>query len=285
MIQYISMLLKLHPNANIELNHHMSMHVPPFMQLYRPAKLWWCFLYEWLIGQIQHLLSNHKIGQMESTLLLPFLKATKLWQWLSNTQSPPIFQEIKVVFDKIYKSTHSYDDSCGGDSTQTLDISTLKSIPHDLKAMLNVSQRKIYLRAHIKIQDIFYTCSETHLGNSLVHFYLNGDQHKSCVLGQIKYIHSTNGVHYALAIQWQIPLPDNQLDSFTQYLHFLARTYSSTHSLLLEHIDLDWIFCHYTCCDLSPDHSVVLSLSWVCPPIAQQLLFTYSMIGMMSNVC
>ena len=97
------------------------------------------FLYEWLIGQIQCLLSNHKIGQMESTLLLSFLKATKLRQWLSNPQSPPIFQEIKVVFDKIYKSTHSYDNPRDGDSTQSLDISTLKSIPHDLKAMLNVS--------------------------------------------------------------------------------------------------------------------------------------------------
>ena len=138
-------------------------------------KLWWCFPYEQLISQIQHLLSNHKIGQMESTLLLSFLKAAKLWRWLSNPQSPPIFQEIKVVFDKIYKSTHSYDDPRDDDSTQSLDISTLKSIPHDLKAMLNVSQSKIYLRAHIKIQGIFYTCSETHLGNSLVHFYPNGD--------------------------------------------------------------------------------------------------------------
>ena len=96
-------------------------------------KLWWCFLYKQLISQIQCLLSNHKIGQMESTLLLSFLKATKLQQWLSNPQSPPIFQEIKVVFDKIYKSTHLYDDSHDDDSTQTMDISTPKSIPHDLK--------------------------------------------------------------------------------------------------------------------------------------------------------
>ena len=146
---------------------------------------------------------------MESTLLLSFLKAAKLQRWLSNPQSPPIFKEIKVVFDKIYKSTHSYNDPRDDDSTQSLDISTPKSIPHDLKAMLNVSQSKIYLRACIKIQGIFYTCSETHLGNSLVHFYPNGDQCKSCVLGRIKYIHSTDRVHYALAIQQQIPLPDD----------------------------------------------------------------------------
>ena len=120
---------------------------------------------------------------------------------------------------------------------KTLEISTPKSIPHNLKAMLNVSQSKIYLRAHIKMQGIFYTCLETHLGNSLVHFYPNGDWRKSCILGQIKYIHSTDGVHYALAIQRQIPLPDDQLDPFTWYLHFPTKTYASTHSLLLEHVD------------------------------------------------
>ena len=32
MIQYISMLPKFHPNANIKPNHHMSMHVPLSMR-------------------------------------------------------------------------------------------------------------------------------------------------------------------------------------------------------------------------------------------------------------
>ena len=244
MIQYISMLPKFHPNANIKPNHHMSMHVPLFMRLYGPTRSWWCFPYERLIGQIQHLLSNHKIGQMESTLLISFLKASRLRRWLSNPQSPPIFQEIKTVFNKIYKSTHSYDDPHNDDPThQALDISTPKTILHNLKAMLNVSQTKIYLRAHIKIQGICYTCLETHVGNSLVHFYPNGDRGKSCIPGRIKYIHSTNGVHYALAIQRQIPLPDDRLDPFAQYLHFPTKTYSSKHSSL-ELVDLDWIFCH-----------------------------------------
>ena len=221
---------------------------------------------------------------MESTLLISFLKASRLWQWLSNLQSPPIFQEIKTVFNKIYKSIHLYDNPRNDDPThQALDISTPKTIPQDLKAMLNVSQSKIYLRTHIKIQGICYTCSETHVGNSLVHFYPNGDQGKSCIPGWIKYIYSTDGVHYALAIQWQIPLPDNRLDPFAQYLHSPTKTYSSKHSLL-EHVDLDWIFCHYTCWDLSPDYSVVLSLSlrYVLQLLNNLQFYLLSTIGMMS---
>lgn len=272
MTQYISDLPRLHPNANLKPNHHMSMHVPLFMRLFGPARSWWCFPYERLIGQMQRLLSNHKMGQMESTLLLSFLKATKLRRWLSNPQSPPIFQEIKAVFDKIYASTPSYDDPRNDHPSDqaNLDVSTSQSIPDDLKATLNVSQSRIFLRARIKLQGIFYTRSETHLGNSLIHFYPNGDRRAPCVPGRIKYIHSIDGTHYTLAIQRQIPLPNNRLDPFAQYLHFPAKTYSCKYSSSLEHVDLNWIFCHYARWDFSPDHSVVLSLSRVCPSIDHQ---------------
>ena len=95
MTQYISTLPNLHPNAHLKPNHHMSMHVPLFLQLYGPVRSWWCFPYKWLIGQIQRLLSNYKTGQMESTLLHSFLKAMKLWYWLSDPQSPPISKKSK----------------------------------------------------------------------------------------------------------------------------------------------------------------------------------------------
>ena len=107
MIEYISTLLNLYHNTHLKPNHHMLMHVPLFLQLYGPTRSWWCFPYKWLIGQIQWLLSNHKTGQMESTLLHSFLKATRLQCWLSDPQSLPIFKEIKMTFNKymIYTMT------------------------------------------------------------------------------------------------------------------------------------------------------------------------------------
>ena len=185
MTRYISNLPKLHPNANLKPNHHMSMHVPLFLQLFGPARLWWCFPYERLIGQIQHLLSNHKIGQMESILLLSFLKATKLWHWLSDPQSPSIFKEIKLVFDNIHKSNNSYDNPHHDSSTNQvdLDVSTPQSILDDLKNMQIINKNKVFIRAHIKLQGISYTRSQTHLGNSLVHFHPDGDRSKPLVPG------------------------------------------------------------------------------------------------------
>ena len=260
MAQYISILPKLHPNASLKPNHHMSMHVPLFLRLYGPARGWWCFPYERLIGQIQRMLSNHKVGQMESTLLHSFLKAANLRRWLSNPQSPSIFREIKNVFDEIHLGSNSYNDP---HADPDLDISTPRSVPKDLQEMLSISDTKVYIRARIKLQGIFYASSDTHLGNSLIHFYPNGDRSRPPIPGRINYIYSIDGISYAFALQRQISLPHDALDPFAQYPYFPASMYSSKYSPSLECVDFDSIFCHYARWDVSPDRSVVLSLSRV----------------------
>jgi hypothetical protein len=63
MIEYLNQLPLLHPEATFKPNHHMLMHLPFFFQLFGPARCWWTFPFERLIGQIQRLLSNHKMGE------------------------------------------------------------------------------------------------------------------------------------------------------------------------------------------------------------------------------
>ena len=60
--QYLRELVEIHPNVHILPNHHMAMHLPHFFHLFGPVRSWWCFPFERLIGQIQRLLSNHKLG-------------------------------------------------------------------------------------------------------------------------------------------------------------------------------------------------------------------------------
>jgi hypothetical protein len=64
MVQYLSDLKTLYPGINPRPNHHMSMHLPLFFALFGPVRSWWCFPFERLIGQIQRLLSNHKLGEI-----------------------------------------------------------------------------------------------------------------------------------------------------------------------------------------------------------------------------
>jgi hypothetical protein len=63
MAQYLKDLIIIHPQTSYRPNHHMSMHLPHFLRLFGPVRSWWCFPFERLIGQIQRLLSNHKIGE------------------------------------------------------------------------------------------------------------------------------------------------------------------------------------------------------------------------------
>ena len=60
--QYLKELVDIHPDASHLPNHHMAMHLPHFFHLFGPVRSWWCFPFERLIGQIQRLLSNHKLG-------------------------------------------------------------------------------------------------------------------------------------------------------------------------------------------------------------------------------
>jgi len=133
------------------------------------------------------------------------------------------------VFDKIYKSTHSYDNPRNDDPTHqaNLDVSTPKSIPHNLKATLNISQSKIYLRARIKLQGIFYTRSETQpwaIQSCPIFIWTDESygnaSHCATVIDRVRW-------HYALAIQRHMLNPIRyqkwfSYSQFTRYALWLA---------------------------------------------------------------
>ena len=64
MTQYLKDLQVIHPHASFVPYYHMALHLPHFFRLFGPARSWWCFPYERLIGQIQRILSNHKTGEL-----------------------------------------------------------------------------------------------------------------------------------------------------------------------------------------------------------------------------
>ena len=197
---------------------------------------------------------------MELTLLHSFLKASKLKWWLAWAGCPQIFWEIKELFDWIYAPK-----TCDSDKN-TVDVSEVhpqtRSVPSDLKSIVNAKGDKISLQARLWQNGIMYSVESTHAGNSQIYFYPNGDLHAPPVTGSIQYIYNAgNGPH--LTVYRQQELPNHIFDPFSRYPHFLVKLHSSCLSTTLEQVDPVWIYCHYAWWVMDENHAVILKLAQV----------------------
>jgi hypothetical protein len=68
MVQYISNLRDIHPEAPYKTSHHLSLHMYEFLKLFGPARSWWTFPFERLIGILQRLPHNDKSGEYSLTV-------------------------------------------------------------------------------------------------------------------------------------------------------------------------------------------------------------------------
>ncbi|KIK17112.1 hypothetical protein PISMIDRAFT_112120, partial [Pisolithus microcarpus 441] len=84
----------------------------------------------------------------------------------------------------------------------------------------------------------------THLGNSLILYYPNGNRASPAIPGCIIYIYEHNHfLHFAV---WrQCVLPTSMSDPYAAYPHFPAKMYLSALSKRLEHVETSWVVSYY----------------------------------------
>ncbi|KAG1797468.1 uncharacterized protein HD556DRAFT_1441029 [Suillus plorans] len=187
-VEWIRDLQVIHPHAHHRTNGHMVLHVWDYLQLFGPVRSWWCFPYERLIGQLQRLPSNHIFGQQESTLLWSYIKAAKLKYWLNHLSCPPVFREVKWLFDKFVSPSINANPSDGFQGHPM--ASTIKEvIPEDLRQLIQL--RRAVLHARTLHKGSIYTRDSTHVGNSLILYYPDGLRNVQPIPGTIKYIFET----------------------------------------------------------------------------------------------
>jgi hypothetical protein len=97
--------------------------------------------------------------------------------------------------------------------------------PPDLQHL--VKHPKVVLSARHRHDGVMYARSSTHVGNSLIYFYLDGNRKSSAIHGSIKYIVKCKSGSFRFAVQRQLPLPSGVTDPFTPYPHFPAKLCSS----------------------------------------------------------
>jgi hypothetical protein len=63
MHSYLVGLKQLFPEYSFHPNHHMALHLPDYLLLYGPVHSWWTFPFERLIGILQRISTNYKLGR------------------------------------------------------------------------------------------------------------------------------------------------------------------------------------------------------------------------------
>lgn len=64
MLAYLQDLRRLRPEQSLLPSHHNAMHVPRFLKLFGPMPGWWMFPFERVIGLLQKVQTNGKLGEI-----------------------------------------------------------------------------------------------------------------------------------------------------------------------------------------------------------------------------
>lgn len=63
MFEYLTSIRHLFPETKLHPNHHNALHYPDFLPRFGPSHGWWTFPYERIIGLLQRISTNHKVGK------------------------------------------------------------------------------------------------------------------------------------------------------------------------------------------------------------------------------
>jgi hypothetical protein len=175
-------------------------------------------------------------------MLQSFIKAGKLRCWLARVNFPPVITECQALFDKFYALVRHNTEIDDGRDGVFVEMSFADSLPVPCTTpddLFNLVQKqKTVMPTWLQHGGVIYATPSTHLGNSLIHFYVNGDRSKLPIPGCIKYIYEHEG-KMLFAVQNQLPACDGITDPFKPYIHFPAKLYSSSLNNVLEVVLVD----------------------------------------------
>ena len=183
-----------------------------------------------------------------------FARSAKLKQWIARPDCPAFLKECKRYFDKAF-STLPEDSNRVGDSA-------FSAIPAELRDIIPAGL-KVAVRARHLHDGVVFSCSKTHVGNSLIMYYPNGNRSNPPIPAEIENIVVGTDQRYTYVVRRQLPAPPGTVDPFASYLHFPAKIFSSKISNVLEAVSPDWVMTHYAQWKLDDDRVIVLDLSRV----------------------
>ncbi|KAH9912870.1 uncharacterized protein B0H18DRAFT_960738 [Fomitopsis serialis] len=84
--------------------HHNAMHIPEFLMHFGPMPGWWMFPFERVIGLLQQVNTNGKIGQMDRTMLDTFCAAANIKSFVQQEACPDALQRLRPLMESLLKA-------------------------------------------------------------------------------------------------------------------------------------------------------------------------------------
>ncbi|KAJ3871590.1 hypothetical protein F5051DRAFT_340711, partial [Lentinula edodes] len=267
-------------------SHHLAFHIYDFMESFSTVRNWWGFPFETLIGRLQRIPTNHKIGQLEWTLLQSFYRGAAFRRWLTRPDCPELLKFCRDLLNKAYgydKCDETLQQTAVEDTPQVTaefvqqandsqhsgsdsGFKLLKSaqLPRKLAREVGTSHPKSYSQIP-GVKGFYGIPSLVAVGNSYVCYHLNQDSRTrgEWVAGQIQHIFE-HEEKIKLAIARSKPLVGRS-DPFIQFgaQGFDARTVSSHFYDNCDIVPVDLIMGHAARWELQPGFIVILSLNRV----------------------
>ncbi|KAG2079039.1 hypothetical protein BDR04DRAFT_997260, partial [Suillus decipiens] len=82
--------------------------------------------------------ANIMSGELENTMLCSFIKAASFCHWLTQPDCPPVIQECRILFDRVYSlkgatgPSQEFAEDPMDDVVQAPDLATTSTVPEDL---------------------------------------------------------------------------------------------------------------------------------------------------------
>lgn len=175
-------------------------------------------------------------------MLWGFMQRADFRRWLSQPNDNLLIQHVKGLIDQFFGGTKHNDEAHLQQMTEADAEAIHRGKATHAPRELQTTSKTVYMRARFRVKDVIYARRSTHLGNSLIIFYVGGDRTNSAVPGSIEYIYEDNGV---IRFATRRYLDWNGRDPFSRWPDFPAKIWSTKQYDRLETVELNWVMSHF----------------------------------------
>ncbi|PPQ82950.1 LOW QUALITY PROTEIN: hypothetical protein CVT26_005423, partial [Gymnopilus dilepis] len=277
MLDYLNNVKSLFPEYSFCPNHHMALHIYEFLLSFGPVHSWWTYPFERMIGIIQRMPNNGRIGELEETIAHAYTRAANLRTLPSRIGCPQVIENSRSILEHLIASQarnslstdiQALSDQFKGPTAQLKCLQSSVFTPELRSAFVRAGipiETRAQSLSHLTINGLTYATSSKHAGNSCALVLFPGSQQVvPCQIAYIIQYEVEETTKLYLGVRHHKPA-SIICDPYLQYTALRAKIWDSGLDNL-EVTEMSSIQSHFAClplCVEGKDLVVVISLSRV----------------------